>query len=85
MNGHTFTRQRPILNFIADFKCKEKLLIIEVDGITHWTDEAIINDKIRERRLKNARFQIIRFSDWEVVNTIDLVEIKILKDLGEYD
>lgn len=32
MNGYKFRRQRPVLNYIADFMCKELRLIIEVDG-----------------------------------------------------
>ena len=34
MMGYQFRRQRPVLNYIADFMCKELNLIIEVDGIT---------------------------------------------------
>lgn len=41
MTGYTFNRQRPVLNYIADFMCKEKKLIIEVDGITHTFEEVI--------------------------------------------
>jgi len=32
MMDFSFRRQRPVLNFIADFMCKELMLIIEVDG-----------------------------------------------------
>ena len=35
MKGYQFRRQRPVLNFIADFICLDLLLIIEVDGISH--------------------------------------------------
>jgi very-short-patch-repair endonuclease len=35
MKGYQFRRQRPVVDFIADFMCKELRLIIEVDGITH--------------------------------------------------
>jgi len=35
MMGYSFRRQRPKLNFITDFMCKELMLIIEVDGLTH--------------------------------------------------
>jgi len=35
MRGCQFRRERPILNYIADFVCLELLLVIEVDGITH--------------------------------------------------
>jgi very-short-patch-repair endonuclease len=35
--GYTFNRQRPVLNYIADFMCKPLRLIIEVDDIlTCW-------------------------------------------------
>jgi Uncharacterized protein conserved in bacteria len=36
--GYQFLRQRPILNYIADFACLELMLVIEVDGMTHEFD-----------------------------------------------
>jgi very-short-patch-repair endonuclease len=48
MEGYKFRRQRPILNFIADFMCKELMLIIEVGGLTHQWAEVAEND-INER------------------------------------
>ncbi|SMO79124.1 endonuclease domain-containing protein [Gracilimonas mengyeensis] len=33
--GYTFNRQRPVLDYVADFMCKELKLIIEVDGSSH--------------------------------------------------
>lgn len=44
-----FRRQRPVLNYIADFMCKELLFIIELDGITHQWKETKL--KI-ERKIK---------------------------------
>jgi len=35
MKGCQFRRQRPVLQYIADFMCKELKLIIEVDGSSH--------------------------------------------------
>ena len=35
LKGYQFRRQRPILQYIADFFCKELMLIVELDGITH--------------------------------------------------
>ena len=40
MMGYQFHRQRPVLQYIADFICKELLLIIEVDGISQDDIEA---------------------------------------------
>jgi len=46
--GVPFLRQRPILNFIADFMCVKLKLIIEVDGYSHKfkTEEDAERDKI---------------------------------------
>ena len=35
MMGYKFRRQRPVLNYIADFMCMELMLVIEVDGYSH--------------------------------------------------
>jgi len=77
MNGYSFTRQRPVLNYIADFMCKELCLVIEVDGLTHLDNEVIERDKIKERDLKESGFYFIRFRDEEILNRIDLVILKI--------
>lgn len=71
--GHGFRRQRPVLNYIADFMCKELKLIIEVDGITHTWEETIQHDRIREEKLKHAGFHILRFDDDEVLEHINTV------------
>lgn len=71
--GFTFRRQRPVLNYIADFMCKELMLIIEVDGITHSFESVTKNDKIRQQKLEDAGFKVIRFSDEQVLENIDHV------------
>jgi very-short-patch-repair endonuclease len=70
MMGYQFKRQRSFLDYIADFMCKELMLIIEVDGITHQNEEVYDKDKIREEALRRIGFNIIRFSDSEVLEDI---------------
>ena len=77
MKGYPFRRQRPVLNYIADFMCKELMLIIEVDGITHTWKEMEEKDRRKETTLKNAGFTILRFTDEEVLNRIDQVNRSI--------
>jgi very-short-patch-repair endonuclease len=74
--GYTFNRQRPVLNYIADFMCKELKLIIEVDGYTHLMEEVIVKDKIRQKNLEDAGFTVIRFKDEEVLKA--MVQVKDL-------
>ena len=61
--GYSFTRQRPVLSYIADFMCKELCLVIEVDGITHLEEEVIKKDEIKQRELEEAGFYVLRFRD----------------------
>jgi len=77
MKGYSFRRQRPVLHYIADFMCKELMLIIEVDGITHTWEETVAKDEQREATLKKAGFSILRFSDSEVLNNIQQVRESI--------
>jgi very-short-patch-repair endonuclease len=70
MKGYGFRRQRPVLNYIADFMCKELFLIIEVDGITHQDERVIANDKIRQAKLEAAGFTVLRFTDDEVLKNM---------------
>ncbi len=83
MQGYQFRRQRPVLNYIADFMCKELRLVIEVDGITH--DLKLEKDKRRTDDLRRADFHVYRFTDEEVLTNIYGVarEIeKIIKHIG---
>jgi len=73
MKSFQFRRQRTVLNYIADFMCKELMLTIEVDGITHHSEEAIKKDETRQKALESAGFTVLRFSDEEVLNHIQAV------------
>ena len=77
MKGYQFRRQRPVLNYIADFMCLDLMLIIEVDGITHLLEETIIKDEIRQKILEEAGFRVIRFDDDEVLKEIENVNLQI--------
>jgi very-short-patch-repair endonuclease len=83
MKGYQFRRQRPVLNFIADFMCKELSLIIEVDGITH--DDRWERDKDRDTKLRQAGFYILRFTDEEVLTNIEGVNRTMEKIVEEME
>jgi very-short-patch-repair endonuclease len=73
MKGYSFRRQRPVLIYIADFMCKELMLIIEVDGSIHQLEEVIKNDKIRQKALEDAGFTVLRFTNEDVLTNIQAV------------
>ena len=77
--GHKFRRQHPVGNYIADFVCLEKGLIIELDGGQH--NENINADKIRTEFLNKQGFKVLRFWNNEVLKNIDGVKQVIAEEL----
>ena len=70
LNGYSFRRQRPVLRYIADFMCKELMLIIEADGLSHQWEGAAERDAVRQKHLEEAGFTVLRFDDREILNNI---------------
>ena len=64
--GFAFNRQKPILNYIADFYCKELSLVVEVDGASHFSAEAHIKDQERDRQMQAIGLTIVRVLDSDV-------------------
>ncbi len=73
MKGYPFRRQRPVLIYIADFMCKELMLIIEVDGSIHELEDIMKNDDIRQKALEESGFTVLRFTNEEVLTNIQWV------------
>ena len=78
--GYTFRRQHIIDNFIVDFVCLSKKLVIEIDGGIHLTQ--IEEDELRTLKLNSKGFRVIRFTNEEVLNNIESVVERIKKELG---
>jgi len=62
--GVKFTKQKPIGNYIADFYCPEKNLVIEVDGWTH--DEKVEYDNARDEYMQALGIYVLRIYDIDV-------------------
>lgn len=73
-----FRRQHPIGYYIVDFYCEEMKLIIEIDGSIHDEEDNKEYDKIRQEQLENIGYKFLRFSNNDVMNSLDKVlgEIK---------
>jgi PncC family amidohydrolase len=83
LSGYKFRRQHIILNYIADFVCLPENLIIEVDGLYHQLPENKITDKERTKRLNETGFDVLRFTNEEVIHHTDTVVNKILEQLNK--
>ena len=73
-----FNRQHIIGDYIVDFVCIEKRLVIEVDGGYHSEYEQIEEDEFRTQRLKELGFSVIRFKNEDVIGDIYNV-LRIIK------
>ena len=79
INAHKFRRQFVLGNYIVDFICLDKRLIIEVDGGQHMDN--VNYDLQRDEWLKNQNFKVLRFWNNQVLNETDSVLEVIVKNL----
>ena len=64
----------PIDPYFADFVCRERKVIVEVDGGTHSTDAEIAHDARRTRHLEGLGYRIFRVAnDDDVYHNLDCV------------
>ena len=79
--GWHFRQQHVLLDYIPDFVCLSKHLIIEIDGGYHLEGEHPQRDAERTEELANHGFKVIRFTNEEVIGNIDNVLERIAKEL----
>lgn len=80
VSGFKFRRQHPFLDFVLDFVCLERNLIVEVDGAQHQDCEA---DRVRDQRLQQAGFRVLRFWNDQVLCETEAVVDAIWRALQE--
>ncbi len=73
VHGYRFMRQKPLLDFIADFYCYELKLVIELDGYSHQFEEVRKKDKLKQNRLEKEGLTVLRYTDSEVFDNIEFV------------
>lgn len=78
--GYKFKRQVVIGDYIVDFSCFEKRLVIEVDG-GHHLDQGE-SDNLRTEFLVGQGYQVIRFWNRQVIDEIDSV-LAVIYDVLE--
>ena len=75
-----FRRQVPFQNFILDFVCFGKRLVIEIDGSQHASSE---RDAVRDAKLAAEGFRIARYWNNDVIQRRTEVLEDILAKLAE--
>ncbi|MDP4220010.1 MAG: endonuclease domain-containing protein [Bacteroidota bacterium] len=79
-DGLKFRREHPIEGYIVDFYCHEHNLVIEIDGSIHDEPSKRIADEIRQKKLEESGYRVLRFTTEEININIDSVIETILHE-----
>jgi very-short-patch-repair endonuclease len=75
VGGARFRRQHANDRYLVDFYCAASQLVVEVDGPVH--DSQTEQDALRQDRLERLGLKILRFTNEDVVNDLDVVIARI--------
>lgn len=77
--GYKFRRQHPLLKYVVDFYCHALKLVIEVDGSIHREPINHLEDENKDFDLADKAIEVLRFTNDQVINEMELVMIEIYK------
>lgn len=80
--GLRFYRQHVINEFIVDFVCLERNLIIEIDGKYHNTSDQLELDNRRDNILLQMGYKVLRFTNEDILCNIDNIIMIIKQELN---
>ena len=66
-----FKRQKPIGRYIVDFVCRERCLIVELDGGQHA--DTLLKDQRRDAWLRGQGYTVLRFWNNDVMQQLENV------------
>jgi very-short-patch-repair endonuclease len=83
LGGFKFRRQHPVAgtHFVVDFLCYEARLVVEIDGPVHQAQ--CQSDAERQSLIEAQGYQVIRFTNEEVINHLQDVLAAILEMVCE--
>jgi very-short-patch-repair endonuclease len=82
LGGYKFRRQHSVGAYVLDFYCPAARLAVELDGDSHFTDEAIEHDRKRTAYLNALHIKVLRFLNTDVYDNLNVVGERILEELN---
>jgi very-short-patch-repair endonuclease len=73
-----FVRQAPVGGYFVDFLCRERTVVVEIDGGTHSTDAELARDAARSEELSRKGYRVFRVCNAEVFENLDEVLAALL-------
>ncbi len=84
LDNYKFRKQHIIGDCIADFVCLQYKLVVEVDGAYHNDPEVMEYDKLRTQLFEEYGYRVIRFTNEEVIgsieNVVDAIKLELRSD-----
>jgi very-short-patch-repair endonuclease len=77
-HGLAFRRQSPVGAYILDFECRRAKLGVELDGAQHEQEKARESDAARTAWLSARGYEILRFSNHNVLTRTDEIVAHIM-------
>ena len=78
LGGFKFARQEPISCYYVDFVCRERRLVVELDGGQHAESP---EDRHRDRTLCALGYRVLRIWNNDVIENLDGVLQRLLSEL----
>ncbi len=83
LGGYKFRRQQPVASYVVDFFCSQAKLILELDGGYHQEEAQRKQDDARDAFMREAGYEVLRFSNSEVLGNLPDVLRRIQERLKE--
>ncbi len=68
-----FRRQVPLCGYVVNFACFERRVVVELDGSQHGSGAPKAADALRDARLAEAGFRVVRFHNVQVYQELPTV------------
>lgn len=81
VGGYKFRRQHSVGAYVLDFYCPSEKRAIELDGASHFNDEAPEYDRRRTAYLNALNIKVLRFLNTDVYGNLNAVCEEILMAL----
>ena len=85
LGGYKFRRQHSVGPYILDFYCPAAGLAIELDGDSHFTDDAVAYDQERTAYLNSLQITVLRFLNTDVYDNLAAVGETVLQTIKDKD
>ena len=77
-----FKRQVPIGQYIADFICEERKIVLEIDGGQHNAPQNVLNDCERTKYFNSKGYIVHRFWNNDIDKNFEGVYLKLMEIFG---